>query len=115
MTIDTTEGGLERLICEALTGEGCEPSEVGGANGGGVAGVVASDATVSAGLGWICGSPSDYDKEFCIDLAQLAAFLQATQPNPSQQLPPSRAVGSEGRQGCCGLGLSGLEEGCELC
>lgn len=74
MTIDITEGGLERLICEALTGEGCEPSGVGGADGG-------------AGLGWICGSPSDYDKEFCLDLAQLAAFLHATQPKNAAALP----------------------------
>ena len=87
MAIDTTEGGLERLICEALTGEGCEPSGVRGADGGGVAGVVASDATASAGLGWVCGSPSDYDKEFCLDLAQLAAFLQATQPKTAAALP----------------------------
>ena len=87
MTIDITEGGLEHLICEALTGEGCEPSGMGGADGGGVAGAVASDAIASAGLGWICGSPSDYDKEFCLDLAQLAAFLQATQPETAAALP----------------------------
>ena len=35
--------------------------------------------------------------------------------NPSQQLPPSRAVVDEGWQSCCGLGLGGLEEGCKLC
>ena len=87
MTIDITEGGLERFICEALTGEGCEPSGVGGAGGGGVADAVASDAIAQAGLGWICGSPSDYDKEFCLDLAQLAAFLQATQPKTAAALP----------------------------
>ena len=88
MTIDITEGGLERFICEALTGEGCEPSGVGGAGGGGVADAVASDAIAQAGLGWICGSPSDYDKEFCLDLAQLAAFLHATQPETAATLPP---------------------------
>ena len=87
MTVDITEGGLERLICEALTGEGCEPSGVGGADGGGIADAVASGATASAGLGWICGSSSDYDKEFCLDLAQLAAFLQATQPETAAALP----------------------------
>ena len=80
MTIDTTEGGLERLICEALTGEGCEPS-----------GVAADDSrgeeAADAGLGWVCGSPSDYDKEFCLDLAQLAAFLHATQPKIAAALP----------------------------
>ena len=94
MTIDTTEGGLERLICEALTGEGCEPSGVGSAGGGGEnaggggegdAAALADEA--SSGLGWVCGSPSDYDKEFCLDLAQLAAFLHATQPKTAAALP----------------------------
>lgn len=74
MTIDITECGLERFICEALTGEGCAPSGVDGAGGG-------------AGLGWVGGSPSDYDKEFCLDLAQLAAFLHATQPKTVAALP----------------------------
>ena len=87
MTIDITEGGLERLICVALTGEGCEPSGVGGADGGGEADAAASDASAQAGLGWICGSPSDYDKEFCLDLVQLAAFLHATQPKTAAALP----------------------------
>lgn len=87
MTIDITEGGLERLICEALTGEGCEPSGAGSTGGEGVADTVASDAIASAGLGWICGSPSDYDKEFCLDLEQLASFLQATQPKTTAALP----------------------------
>ena len=80
MTIDITEGGLERLICEALTGEGCEPS-----------GVTAEDSrgeeAADAGLGWVYGSPSDYDKEFCLDLAQLAVFLHASQPKTAAALP----------------------------
>ena len=32
------------------------------------------------GVGWIGGNPHDYDREFCVDRAQLAAFLHATQP-----------------------------------
>jgi type I restriction enzyme, R subunit len=31
-------------------------------------------------VGWIEGDPTDYDREFALDLAQLAAFLEATQP-----------------------------------
>jgi type I restriction enzyme R subunit len=31
-------------------------------------------------VGWIEGDPADYDREFAIDLTQLAAFLEATQP-----------------------------------
>ena len=98
MTIDITEGGLERFICEALTGEGCEPSGVGGADGGGVAGVDASDAIASAGFGWVCGSPSGYDKEFCLDLAQLAAFLHATQPKTAAALPAFNTDGPARRE-----------------
>jgi type I restriction enzyme R subunit len=32
------------------------------------------------GGGWVCGNPGDYDREYCVDLAQLSGFLQATQP-----------------------------------
>ena len=31
-------------------------------------------------MGWSPGSYHDYDREYCVDLAQLAAFLRATQP-----------------------------------
>ena len=30
------------------------------------------------GAGWIPGSPGGYNREFCVDLAQLAAFLVAS-------------------------------------
>ena len=32
------------------------------------------------GVGWLCGDPGDYDREYCVNLARLGAFLQATQP-----------------------------------
>jgi len=51
MKTDTSEKGLESLI---------------------VAGMTAS--------GWIAGDPKDYEREFAVDLMQLAAFLTATQP-----------------------------------
>ena len=57
MTTDTSERGLESLICAAMTG-----------------------------VGWICGAPHDYDRDYCADLAQLAAFLHATQPNAAESL-----------------------------
>ena len=38
------------------------------------------------GAGWICGDPRDYDREHCMDLTQLAAFLQATQPDAAASL-----------------------------
>ena len=34
----------------------------------------------------MCGDPQDYDREYCIDLAQLSAFLRATQPNAAESL-----------------------------
>ena len=32
-------------------------------------------------VGWIEGDPADYDREFALDLVQLAGFLEATQPD----------------------------------
>ena len=49
---DTSERGLEDIIFAAMTG-----------------------------AGWIPGNSDDYDREYCVDLAQLAAFLGDTQPN----------------------------------
>ncbi len=36
--------------------------------------------------GWICGDPQDYDREYCVDLAQLSAFLHETQPEVAEAL-----------------------------
>ena len=77
MTTDTSERGLERLICTALTGHPCDPP---------VAGVVADTPSVSGGVGWIGGAPGDYDREYCADLAQLEAFLRETQPEVAEGL-----------------------------
>ena len=56
---DTSELGLESLIVRDMTG-----------NDG----------------GWIAGAPTDYDREYCLDLTQLSAFLLATQPGVSEGL-----------------------------
>jgi len=77
MTTDTTERGLERLICTALTGYPCDPPAAGG---------VREPAAGYGGVGWLCGDPSDYDREYCVDLAQLAAFLRTTQPAAAESL-----------------------------
>jgi type I restriction enzyme R subunit len=74
---DTSERGLERLICTALAGHPCEPMQPG-------QGPVSTP--VYAGNGWICGQAYDYDREYCIDLAQLRAFLQGTQPEAAKAL-----------------------------
>ena len=75
MTTDTSEGGLERLICVALTGCDCDPA--GGATG---------ERPAGYGAGWTCGDPRDYDREYCVDLVQLATFLRATQPEVAELL-----------------------------
>ena len=82
MTSETTERGLERLICTALTGLPCDlvpEYEVG-------------ERPAAYGAGWTCGDPGDYDREYCVDLAQLSAFLRETQPELSEAL----ALGNDG-------------------
>ena len=73
---DTSEKGLEDLICTALTGAACDPAESGEMR----------ERPSSYGAGWICGDPRDYDREYCVDLAQLATFLQDTQPDAAESL-----------------------------
>lgn len=57
MTTDTTEKGLEALITAALLERG-----------------------------WQTGDPPAYDRDYAVDLAQLAAFLDATQPGAGEAL-----------------------------
>ena len=77
MTTDTSERGLERLICTALTGHACDPPR---------AGEVAEPQPGYGGVGWTCGNPQDYDREYCVDLAQLRVFLGDTQPEKAGSL-----------------------------
>jgi type I restriction enzyme R subunit len=57
VTTDTTEKGLESLIVGSLVDGG-----------------------------WLAGDPKDYDREYAVDLRQLAAFLAATQPEAAEAL-----------------------------
>ena len=77
MATDTSERGLERLICKALAGHPCDPL---------TAGRVADAPTAYGGVGWMSGNAHDYDREFCADRVQLAAFLRATQPEVAEAL-----------------------------
>ena len=80
MVTDTTEQGLERLICTALAGHPCDPPPGG-----------AAESTAGyGGVGWSGGSHRDYDREYCVDLVQLAAFLRATQPETAEALALER-------------------------
>ena len=74
---DTSERGLERLICTALTGNPCDPGRDG---------TVGDARPGYGGVGWSCGNPDDYNREYCVDLVQLAAFLRATQPESAESL-----------------------------
>ena len=78
-TTDTSERGLERLICTALTGHPCDPPREGR---------VGDMPSEYGGAGWSCGRPQDYDREFCVDRVQLAAFLHDTQPEAAEWLAP---------------------------
>ena len=40
----------------------------------------------SRGSGWACGNPTDYDREHCVDIVQLTAFLSDTQPHAAEAL-----------------------------
>ena len=79
MTTDTSERGLERLICTALTGSPCDATlsqrDLEG-----------EAISPSGGTGWICGASNDYDREYTVDLAQLLAFLVETQPDAFEGL-----------------------------
>jgi len=70
-TTDTSERGLERLICTAMTGDPCDP--------GAVPRDVVQERPAAHGGGWVGGEPGDYDREYCVDLHQLGIFLRATQ------------------------------------
>ena len=87
MTTDTSERGLERLICTAMAGHPYDPSQT----------VHVSERHAGfSGVGWSGGSSPDYDREYCVDRVQLAAFLHATQPKAAESLaldedgPPRR-------------------------
>ena len=77
MTTDTSERGLERLICTVLTGHPCDPPKTGR---------VGEAHSGYGGVGWSCGDSHDYDREFCVDRVQLATFLRATQPETAESL-----------------------------
>ena len=77
MTTDTSERGLERLICEALTGDPCHPS---------AGRTVGERPAPYGGVGWSPGNHHDYNPEYCVDLIQLRTFLHATQPDSAPAL-----------------------------
>ena len=68
MRTDTREAGLESLIVNSMTTE----------------------------ASWIAGDPNDYDREHAVDLRQLAAFFNATQPKIAETV--DLTIDSPGRR-----------------
>ena len=72
MTTDTSEKGLESIIVRHMTGTTgltVAPNRV------------AERPPAYGGTGYTAGSPQDYDRAHALDVAQLFAFLRATQPD----------------------------------
>ena len=77
MPSDTSERGLERRICKALSGNPCDPPKTE---------TIGDPSSTYGGVGWLPGNPYDYDREYCVDLVQLTAFLKSTQPDIADSL-----------------------------
>jgi type I restriction enzyme R subunit len=78
MKTDTTEKGLENLIMRHMTG--VEGLSIGASD------IVAGAAPHIGGSGWFAGHVASYDREFAVDVEQLFAFLQTTQPEETAKL-----------------------------
>lgn len=102
---DTSEKGLENIIVTAMTGRAWPdaPQE-------------------SEGTGWLSGAPQDYLREWCVDLAQLATFLTATQPklaaafdlandSPARGQFLSRVLNEVGKRGVVDVLRNGIKHG----
>ncbi|MDE0369468.1 MAG: type I restriction endonuclease subunit R [bacterium] len=111
MTTDISETGLERLIYKTLTSSPCYASHLD-----------EHEHPSSDGTGWICGRSQDYDREYCVDLAHLSAFLQATQPeaadalnlghdNPTRRKFLARLRGQVTRRGTIDVLRTGVNHG----
>ncbi|MBU1746198.1 MAG: type I restriction endonuclease subunit R [Chloroflexi bacterium] len=114
MKTDTSEKGLESLIVAAMTGDrrGAplpDPS-------------MRDSPAPFGGTGWILGRAGDYDREYAVDLVQLAAFLQDTQPqvtealdldhdSPTRRKFLARLQGEVARRGVIDVLRKGLKHG----
>ena len=115
MHTDTSERGLERMICTALTGSPCDPMT-------GPAEEVDESQVSYGGAGWICRAAEDYDRDHAVDLAKLLGFLRATQPKVYEQLglasdgPPrlkflARLQGEIAKRGVVNVLREGIKHG----
>src|SRR5262249_10073800 len=77
MTTDTSERGLEDLICAALCNRTIGQIRDRSAEG---------QDSVAGPKGYVLGASSDYDRDYAVDLAPLAPSLKRTQPDASGAL-----------------------------
>jgi type I restriction enzyme, R subunit len=82
MSTDTTEKGLETLIIRQMTGM----------DGLAVLPETLMVAPDPAGIGYFAGCPKDFDRGQALDVVQLFAFLQATQPDAFKKLGMANAA-----------------------
>lgn len=111
MTTDTSELGLEALIVAEMTG-----ARRAAAPGG-----VREDRSAKL-RDWLLGDPHDYDRAWTVDLHQLVAFIQATQPaliealsleedTPTRQKFLARLQGEITRRGVIEVLRKGVKHG----
>jgi type I restriction enzyme, R subunit len=113
MKTDASEKGLEALIVANMTGRAA-PSASGG---------FSEAPEPFVGLhNWILGDPKAYDRAWTVDLAQLRAFIAATQPpllaaldldndSPARQKFLARLQGEIGKRGVIDILRNGLKHG----
>ena len=111
MTTDTSEKGLERLVCKILAGHPCDPPAPR-----------SQPYLGQGGVGWKAGDPSNYDRGHCLDLVQLADFLLFTQPevakafhlrndNPTRRKFLARLEGEITKRGAIDVLRHGIKHG----
>jgi len=114
MSTDTSEKGLENLIVTAMTGRPWPDV--------GVADMAAMVPAAYGGTGWLNGRAEDYNREWCVDLLQLIAFLRTTQPKldvaldlgndtPTRRAFLSRLFNEVGKRGVIDVLLHGIKHG----
>jgi type I restriction enzyme R subunit len=112
MTTDTSERGLEALIVADMAGAAARS-----------AGGFSEAPEPFAGLhNWLLGDPKDYDRAWTTDLAQLRAFIAATQApllaaldldndSPTRRKFLARLQGEIGRRGVIDVLRNGIRHG----
>jgi type I restriction enzyme R subunit len=110
---DTSEKGLEALIVADMTGRAAAPVDSG----------FSEEPKPFSGLyNWLLGDPKAYDRAWTVDLAQLRAFVAATQPpllaaldldndSPARQKFMARLQGEIGKRGIIDVLRNGMKHG----